>query len=85
MLETEKKLRGRPKGATSNITVTLGELLAKIGTNHATEIQVGRTWFAKFNAVGVETNKEVDELPENIKQQLESSTEEISKIEFVVS
>lgn len=83
MLDTQKKLRGRPKGATSTVTITLGELLSKVGMNPATELQVGRTWFAKFNAAGIETNKEVDELPENIKQQLENSTEE--KIEFVVS
>ncbi len=85
MLDTQKKLRGRPKGATSTITITLGELLSKVGTNHATELQVGRTWFAKFNAVDVDTNKEIDDLPENIKQQLENSTEENTKIEFVVS
>ena len=81
MLNTEKKLRGRPKGATSTVNITLGDLLSKIGTNLATEIQVGRTWLAKFNVVDVETNKEVDDLPENIKQQLEEN----SKVEFVIS
>ena len=81
MLNTEKKLRGRPKGATSTVNITLGELLSKIGTNPATEIQVGRTWLAKFNVVDVDTNKEADELPENIKQQLEEN----SKVEFVIS
>lgn len=85
MLDTQKKLRGRPKGATSTVTISLGELLSKVGTNPATELHVGRTWFAKFNAVDVDTNKEIDDLPENIKQQLENSTEENTKIEFVVS
>jgi hypothetical protein len=78
-----KKGRGRPKGATSTVEITLSELLAKVGNNPAVTIHVGRKWINKFDGVQITAShiQDGDELPHEIQNQLDES----QKIEFTIT
>jgi hypothetical protein len=79
---SQKTGRGRPKGSTSTIEITLGELLAKLSNDPNAPVQVGRTWYSKFKSVPVGSQQDADSLPPEIQKQLEESE---SKVEFTVS
>jgi hypothetical protein len=74
--------RGRPKGSTSTIEITLGELLAKLNNDPNASVQVGRTWYAKYKTVPVASQQDGDSLPPEIQKQLEESD---SKVEFTIA
>lgn len=80
-MENTTKHRGRPKGATSVIEITLADLLAKVSDPTAT-VAVGRTWFNKLQVQPARHNQDGDSLPSEIRDQLE---EETSDIEFSIS
>lgn len=73
MVNTSGKTgRGRPKGATSTIEITLSDLLAKLNNDHAATVQVGRTWYNKFKTVPVPSEQDGDSLPQEIQNLLDS-------------
>lgn len=86
------KHRGRPKGATSTVEITLADLCEKVGGDMNATIAVGRTWLAKrmtFVAPIVvptqppkiaEASEQNDGIPKEIQDQLEEP-----KIEFSIS
>jgi len=63
--------RGRPKGATSTIEITLADLLAKVNNDTAATIQVGRTWYNKFKNVPAPSEQDGDSLPQEIQNLLD--------------
>lgn len=78
---SQKTGRGRPKGATSTIEITLGELLAKLNNDANATVTVGRVWYNKYRTVPVTSEQDGDFLPQEIQNQLD----EESKVEFTVS
>jgi hypothetical protein len=79
---SQKTGRGRPKGATSTIEITLGELLAKLNNDPTASVHVGRTWYAKYKTVPATCEQDADSLPPEIQKQLEESD---SKVEFTIA
>ena len=63
--------RGRPKGATSTIEITLGELLAKLNNDANATVTVGRVWYNKYQNVPVASVQDGDSLPQEIQNQLD--------------
>lgn len=78
---SQKTGRGRPKGATSTIEITLGELLAKLNNDANATVTVGRVWYNKYRTVPITSEQDGDSLPQEIQNQLD----EESKVEFTVS
>jgi len=78
MNNNEKRGRGRPKGATSTIEISVADLLAKIGDNPNSVVHVGRTWFSKYGSIPetlVRSSQDGDFIPEEILKQLEKPIE----------
>lgn len=73
--------RGRPKGATSTIEITLAELLAKLNNDTNATVQVGRTWYNKYKSVPISSEQDGDSLP----QEIQNILNEESKIEFTIA
>jgi hypothetical protein len=73
--------RGRPKGATSTIEITLAELLAKLNNDTNATVHVGRTWYSKYKSVPVASEQDGDSLPQEIQNILDSEP----KIEFHIA
>ncbi len=63
--------RGRPKGATSTVEITLGELLAKLNNDANATVVVGRVWYNKYQNVPVASAQDGDSLPQEIQNQLD--------------
>jgi|GEM_PF-2640732 len=82
---SQKTGRGRPKGSTSTIEITLADLLAKLNNDPNAIVQVGRTWYAKYKSVPATSSQDGDALPPEIQEQLQDTKEEDSKVEFVIS
>lgn len=68
---SQKTGRGRPKGATSTIEITLGELLAKLNNDANATVTVGRVWYNKYRTVPVASTQDGDSLPQEIQNQLD--------------
>ena len=68
---SQKTGRGRPKGATSTIEITLAELLAKLNNDPAATVTVGRVWYNKYRTVPVASTQDGDSLPQEIQNQLD--------------
>lgn len=63
--------RGRPKGATSTIEITLSELLAKLNNDANATVVVGRVWYSKYQNVPTTSVMDGDSLPQEIQNQLD--------------
>lgn len=77
-MNNEKRGRGRPKGATSTIQISVAELLAKIGNDQNNIVHVGRTWFSKYGLISetqICSSQDGDFIPEEILEQLEKPIE----------
>jgi hypothetical protein len=78
---SQKTGRGRPKGATSTIDITLAELLAKLNNDPSTTVTVGRVWYNKYCNVPIASVQDGDALPQEIQNQLD----EEPKVEFTIA
>lgn len=78
---SQKTGRGRPKGATSTIDITLAELLAKLNNDPSATVTVGRVWYNKYRNVPVASVQDGDSLPHEIQNQLDEET----KVEFTIA
>jgi hypothetical protein len=80
-MENTSKMRGRPKGATSTIEITLADLLAKLNNDTNATVHVGRTWYNKFKLVPAASDQDGDSLP----QEIQNLLDEEAKVEFTVT
>ena len=78
---SQKTGRGRPKGATSTIEITLAELLAKLDNDTNATVHVGRTWYNKYKSVPASSEQDGDSLP----QEIQNILDEEPKVEFTIA
>jgi|DEB0MinimDraft_6_1074348.scaffolds.fasta_scaffold36259_2 hypothetical protein len=71
-----KRGRGRPKGATSTVEMTLGDLINELDGDLKAVVAVGRVWLAKRTPASSSSEPE---------QQESSKAEAEPKIEFTIS
>ena len=72
----QKRGRGRPKGATSTVEMTMEELLNKLNGDLKATVSVGRVWLAKHTPALSEVKSEATKAV---------SAEPEPKIEFTIS
>jgi hypothetical protein len=71
---TEKKNRGRPKGATSFVRIALRDLLGQLGENGT--VVVSKKWLQE---IGVSVEPTI-----NKPQTIDEAQEEVEKIQFTI-
>ena len=76
MTEKQKRGRGRPKGSTSTVDMTLEDLLKELDGDMKATVPVGRVWLANRTPAGPAPELE----PEQTKR-----AEAEPKIEFTIS
>jgi hypothetical protein len=76
MTEKQKRGRGRPKGSTSTVDMTLEDLLKELDGDMKATVPVGRVWLANRTPAGPAPAAE----PEQTKK-----AEPEPKIEFTIS
>jgi hypothetical protein len=76
MTEKQKRGRGRPKGSTSTVDMTLEDLLKELDGDMKATVPVGRVWLANRTPAGLKPEPE----PEQTKK-----AEPEPKIEFTIS
>ena len=76
MTEKQKRGRGRPKGSTSTVDMTLEDLLKELDGDMKATVPVGRVWLTNRTPAGPKPEPE----PEQTKK-----AEPEPKIEFTIS
>jgi hypothetical protein len=78
MTEKQKRGRGRPKGSTSTVDMTLEDLLKELDGDMKATVPVGRVWLANRTPAGVKPEPKPESEPT---KQVEAEP----KIEFTIS
>tara|TARA_Y100000401_G_scaffold51178_1_gene40023 strand:+ start:405 stop:635 length:231 start_codon:yes stop_codon:yes gene_type:complete len=76
MTEKQKRGRGRPKGSTSTVDMTLEDLLKELDGDMKATVPVGRVWLANRTPAGLKPEPESEPT-----KQVEAEP----KIEFTIS
>jgi hypothetical protein len=76
MTEKQKRGRGRPKGATSTIDMTLEDLLKELDGDMKATVPVGRVWLTNRTPAGLKPEPELEPT---------KRVEDEPKIEFTIS